>query len=46
MLATLLHKLGNLLRSAERHRTEDYLMQSSDLAELERRQRWIDRNDY
>ena len=45
MLAFLLNKLGDFLEASERCR-EDYLAQSSDPVNLERRQRWLERNGY
>ena len=46
MLAFLLNKLGDFFEASERRRRHDYLAQSSDPADLERRQRWLERNGY
>jgi hypothetical protein len=46
MFAYLLEKLGNWFERAEQRRLGDYLASSSDLAELERRMRSVERNGY
>jgi hypothetical protein len=46
MFAYLLEKLGSFFERAEQRRRTDYLASSSDLAELERRMRSLEKNGY
>jgi hypothetical protein len=46
MLAYLFEKLGSWFERAEQRRRADYLASSSDLAELERRMRSLEKNGY
>jgi uncharacterized protein DUF3563 len=46
MFAYFLEKLGEWIERAEHRRRDDYLSQASDLVDLERRMRWIERNGY
>ena len=46
MFAYLLEKLGSFFERAEKRRRTDYLASSSDLAELERRMRPLEKNGY
>jgi hypothetical protein len=46
MFAYLLEKLGSFFERAEKRRRTDYLASSSDLAELERRMRSLEKNGY
>jgi hypothetical protein len=46
MLAYLLEKLGSFFERAEERRRTDYLASSSDLAEVERRMRSLEKNGY
>jgi hypothetical protein len=46
MFAYLLEKLGSFFERAEERRRTDYLASSSDLSELERRMRSLEKNGY
>ncbi|CAB3760264.1 hypothetical protein LMG29542_03798 [Paraburkholderia humisilvae] len=46
MFAYLLEKLGEWIERAEHRRRHDYLAQASDLVDLERRMRSLERNGY
>ncbi|MGA7816814.1 DUF3563 family protein [Caballeronia sp.] len=46
MFSYLLEKLGSSFDRAEQRRRTDYLASSSDLAELERRMRSLEKNGY
>ncbi len=46
MFAFLLEKLGSWFERAEQRRLANYLASSSDLAEVERRMRQVEREGY
>ncbi len=46
MFAYFLEKLGSWFVQSEQRRLSDYLGESSDLGELERRMRSVDRHGY
>jgi hypothetical protein len=46
MFAYLLHQIGSFFERSERRRRDDYLAESGDLGDLERRMRGIDRDGY